>query len=792
MSDQKSKRRRKLKKQKKNQLNGTKKLDELKNNALHLHKTGRLDEAESRYRQIIAVQPENHDIINLCGLACYQQKNFNDAVVLFQKAVRLKPDAAYYHVNMGNALYGLKKNRDALVCYTAAVKLQPGNTAALFNCGITSYETGDLHSAVDYYTRTLAVDTSNAYAHNNLGNALRELGKTHEAAEHYRRAIQYKPDYAFAHNNIANILKIENNTESAFEHYKKALKYNPDYADAHNNIGVLYIERQMYEDAYRHLSRALRINSNYIDALFNMGRLMYATGKKKESLAAYRSVLALDPNEARAHCGIGIIMQEDFKLEGAVQCYRASLKGDPDNYDACNNLAVVLKDQGRLEESYELFDRVLQCKPDFSDAHSNLLLNLHYHKWLDDDYIFNEHRKWGAAHQYSVYAEPGSLHAAENRDDRIRIGYVSPDFREHSVAYFAESFLACHDHDCFHISCYADLKKQDSTTRRLQGYADSWRTISRLSDEEAVSVIRDDGIDILVDLAGHTAHNRMKVFARKPAPVQISYIGYPDTTGLTVMDYRITDEIADPTGVSDRRYTENLIRMSGCFLCYTPPPAAPEPAEAPFLKNGYVTFGSFNNCAKITSDMIEIWIKLLAAVPGARLILKSRQFSDRYTREVFLRRFNDAGADTARIECIGFIKGTDSHLKLYDKIDISLDTFPYNGTTTTCESLWMGVPVVSLAGTRHSSRVSMSLLHAAGVAGLVADTDLKYCKCASDLAYNYDKLIYYRNNLRNIMKSSVLMDHNRYTKKLEGLYRMLWERHAKRKDKAGVRLAANV
>jgi predicted O-linked N-acetylglucosamine transferase (SPINDLY family) len=335
---------------------------------------------------------------------------------------------------------------------------------------------------------------------------------------------------------------------------------------------------------------------------------------------------------------------------------------------------------------------------------------LNYCADIEPTDVLAEHRRWSEQHTASL-ANDRQPHAnSPDPNRRLRIGYLSPDFCRHSVAFFIESLLAAHDRSAFEILCYANVSQTDIITERLQGLADKWRDIVHLSDQQVAELVRADAVDILVDLVGHTVNNRLLVFARKPAPVQISYLGYPNTTGLSTIDYRLTDAWADPPGRADRFHTETLVRLQGGFLCYQPWPGTPEVSPLPALTSGHITFASFNNATKVNPEVIALWSKILRLLPNARLIMKALQLGDIGTRQRFAQLFEQNGVSMERVELLGWASSTAEHLELYNRVDIGLDPFPYNGTTTTCEALWMGVPVIVLAGNTHAARVGVSLL----------------------------------------------------------------------------------
>ena len=355
---------------------------------------------------------------------------------------------------------------------------------------------------------------------------------------------------------------------------------------------------------------------------------------------------------------------------------------------------------------------------------------------------------------------------------------MSPDFKSHSVAYFIEPILAAHNHRDFEIFCYSDVPTEDSTTIRIKKYADYWRDIYKRFDEKVSELIRKDKIDILIDLAGHTGP-RMLLFANKSAPIQVSWIGYPATTGLSTVDYKIVDNFTDPPGMTEKFYAETLIRLPRSFLSYLPEKESPEIENLPSRKNGYVTFGSFNNLPKISSKMISLWSKILKSIPNSHLIIKAGSFIDEKTRIFVLNIFQQEQIEASRLHLMPWLPSKKEHLNMYNHVDIALDTFPYNGTTTICEALWMGVPVISLSGNSHVSRVGLSLLSNIGLSELVASTFDEYVSIAIHLAENIEKLASLRGRLRDMMKHSPVCDAERFTSNLEKCYRQMWEKWCK-------------
>src|SRR5215475_2213055 len=435
------------------------------------------------------------------------------------------------------------------------------------------------------------------------------------------------------------------------------------------------------------MNRKQRRAAASLEAHFNLGNALMGQGKLDEAIAAYRRAIGIKPDYAVAYTTLGIALAGQGKFDEAIAAYRRAIGIKPDLAEAYPNLGNVLMDQGRLDEAIAAYRRAIGIKPDLAEAFSSLLLALHYDDKSTNEDLFAAHREWDERYGQQV---PRFTAYTNDRDParRLRIGYLSPDFRQHANTYFVEPLLRGHDRQKVEVFCYAGVMRPDLVTTRLQGLADHWVVTVGLSDQRLAERIRTDGIDILVDVAGHTRDNRLLLFARKPAPVQVTWLGYPNTTGLKAIDYRLVDAVTDPVGEADAWASETLVRLKDGFLCYRGLRDGPEPTPPPCLKTGVVTFGSFNNPAKVSTATFDAWAKLLTRLPQARLILKGISFVDASTRALFLARLSDRGVAADRVELLTPLPGAAEHLTLYHRVDIALDPFPYNGTTTTCEALW--------------------------------------------------------------------------------------------------------
>ena len=491
----------------------------------------------------------------------------------------------------------------------------------------------------------------------------------------------------------------------------------------------------------------------------------------EEALAAYRAALRFKPDYAEAHSNFGNALHAQGRLEEALAAYRAALQLKPDYAEAHNNLGTTLKAQGRLEEALDAYRAALQLKPDYTEAHSNWIYLLHFHPDYDARSIAEEHRQWNRQHAEPLRCFIQPHGNGRDPDRRLRIGYVSPDFRNHVVGRNLLPLFAQHDHLGFEIFAYAQVVSPDTWTQQFREKSDHWRGIVGRTDEQVAAQIREDQIDILVDLTLHMAHNRLRLFARKPAPLQATFAGYPGSTGLTTIDYRLSDPFLDPPGMEESIYSEQTIRLSSSFWCYDAldcrdVPVSPLQAS----QKGWVTFGCLNNFCKINEPVLKLWATVLRAVEGSRLLLLSPEGNHRQRTLHLLGR---EGISPERVEFVPSQSRRD-YLKLYHRIDVGLDSFPYNGHTTSLDSFWMGVPVVTLVGQTAVSRAGWCQLSNLGLPELAGHSPEDFARIAIELANDLPRLAQLRAGLRQRMQASPLMDAPGFARAIEAAYRQMW------------------
>ena len=640
---------------------------------------------------------------------------------------------------------------------------------------------GKASEAILLYQQAIQHKPDYAEAFNNLGIAFKHRNRLNEAIACYQEALKTKPDYAIACNNLANALRDQGNLAEAKRFYHQALGLKPDFPEVFNNLGHVLMELGRLNEAILHFKKALQLQPDYAEAHNNLGN---AFQEKKDFTAAincYQNAIKLHPQYHKAFNNFGNACQRQGRLYQAIGCYRKAIELKPDYCEAFNNVGNALVESGNIPEAIAAYTKALDMNPAYTVAHSNLLLSLQYQTGCDLPSLNAAAKQWWQQHAESCF-QPGRIAPLPSSKRRLKIGYISPDFRQHSVSFFFLPLLQGHDRCRVEVFCYSAVKSPDYMTDEIRKLSDHWRPVMGLTDETVAAQVRQDGIDILVDLAGHTAENRLLVLAHKPAPVQVTWLGYPGTTGLPVIDYRLTDEIADPPGEADRCHSESLIRLAQGFLCYGPPDDAPAVSGLPARHNGHITFGSFNNLPKINREVIGLWSRLLQQVPDSRLLLKSKQFADEQVRQRFLDMFSACGITAERVRLMPRVASTAGHLALYDQVDIALDPFPYNGTTTTCESLWMGVPVICLRGDRHAGRVGASILTRLGLSQMVADSADDYVGIGIKLADDMKALENLRLGMRARMQSSALCDAKAFARSMENTFQRAWEFRCQKND----------
>jgi protein O-GlcNAc transferase len=738
---------------------------------------GQLAEAVASFRQAQRADPNNVEIQNNLGLALARIGQLAEAVECYAKALQQRPDYAVAHYNLGLALGALGRHEDAVAAFQQALRIVPNYPEALSDLGNAFSELNRYDEAVASYKKAVASRPQYAQAHFNLAIVLGKQEKRAEAIAHFREAIRHKPDYADAHFGLANTLRLGTQSsatpaevEQAITSYHQALRLRPDWPEAYFNLAWTLDDQGKSAEAEPYYQQAVRLKPDWAEGHHNLGLVRKKQGKLNQAVAEYHEALRLKPDFAEGYYTLGNALQDMGNLEEAKEAFQQAIHFKPEFAMAHNNLGGIFLQQGLPEKALVSFREALKLQPDLPEVQSNLLFCLNYDPDADPDAVFAEYRKWG---QHQVPAVPQPPHTNDADPDRVlRIGYVSPDLRQHALVRYFEPVLAHHDPRRVQAICYAEVAKPDAVTARLQKLAHGWHSTCRMTDAKIAQQIRDDRIDILVDLAGHTGNHRLGVFALKPAPVQVTWLGYLNTTGLASVDYRLTDDVLDPPG-QPVRDTEELYRLPGGMCCFARLVDAPEVTPLPALRRGYLTFGSLHSLFKFNSKVFDLWSEVLRALPNSRLVM----YRDTLTptaRENIRQQFSQRGVAKDRLD-LRHGACTAGYLGVYSDVDVSLDVFPCTGGVTTCESLWMGVPVLSLCGVRPVARNTAGHLSRVGLSDWIVDSPEAYVALAVGLQNELDRLAKLRAGLRERVVKN-LCDAEGFTRTLEDAFRTMWRR----------------
>lgn len=625
---------------------------------------------------------------------------------------------------------------EAEAAYRRLLEREPDNSDALHLLGVVHAQRGDFKTCETLIRAALAIRERPEY-HLNLGNALRDQGRLEEAVEVFGTVARLAPGRADAHFSLGALHHLLRRPDEAIAAFRKAIAIQPDHAEAHGSLGLV----------------------------------LQDIGRPQEAIAAFSAAILHKPTLPEAHANLGHALQAVGRMSESAAAISVALAFRPEFPEAWSNLGNSFMKMGVLDRALAAYRTALSQRPEFCEAAGNIAMAQHYATEFGNADFLTSARD--AAARIGEAAEPKPFANPRDPERPLRIGYVSGDFNNHPVGYFLDGVLAAHDRTAFTILCYSNGNRCDALTDRLRASADVWRDIVGIGDDPVERMVREDGIDLLVDLSGHTAGNRLSLFARKPAPVQVSWLGYFGTTGLRAIDYILADSHVVPPG-EERFFTETVWRLPGCYLCFTPPSDAVPLASPPMLDTGVVTLGCFQNRTKITPETVALWAAVLTALPQTRLLLKARQFGDAGVRSAMLEQFTARGIVENRLRMEGDSPRA-QYLASYNRVDIVIDTIPFGGGTTTAECLWMGVPVVTLRGDRWAGRIGESLLHRLGLADrLVADSTDDFVAKVAAFAGDASALAALRAELRGRLEGSPLCDAPAFARTLELAYRAMW------------------
>lgn len=749
------------------------------NALLALFEAKRYSDAIARCKKLTKRFPSHGLAWNILGLSYIYTGTPELALRPLKTTVELAPNSASVRGNLGNVFRDLGRLQEAEHHYRTALKIDSRYLPALINLGAVLLDMNRLDDAEDCYLSALKINPTLASLHRDLGNVLRREGRLSDALACYQSAQSLDPHSYTTYYVWAAALWENGEVEKAIEYYQKALNLNPDLAGAHNDLAVALLKSGQWDDCVTHSQAAIRLNPLLYQPWINLGNAYMELGRLVESEDSYRHALRLKSDSAEAHSNLGRVLRNLMKLQEAEYHCRAALKTSPRYTEAWVNLGNVLKDLGQLVEAEDCYRQVLHLDPYHTNAFSNLLFSMNYRD-TDRQESFELARQFGreasfkAQHRFS-----GGV--VKNQTPRLRIGFVSGDLRAHPVGYFLKGLLEHINQNAFELFAYVTHGQADEFTQSIHPYFADWRSLQGLTDEEAAQLIHLDGIQILIDLSGHTGHNRLPVFSYKPAPIQVSWLGYFATTGLTEMDHLLADQFSLPEPETVF-FTENIWYLPETRLCFAPPDNDIDVSPLPALTNGFITFGCFNNLTKMNDAVVSLWARILNAVPDGRLFLKSRQLDDSSVRKRTLERFAAQGIIADRLILEGASTRSD-YLAAYHRVDFALDPFPFPGGTTSVEGLWMGVPMLTLQGERFLSRQGVGIAMNAGLSAWIAQDEEAYFALAVANATDVAGLAKLRQKLRDQVLASPLFDAKRFASHFEAAMQGMWQQSLTKKKK---------
>jgi predicted O-linked N-acetylglucosamine transferase (SPINDLY family) len=791
--------------------------------AVRLHASGQLSEAAALYRRILAADPRNARALHMLGAVECQTGSGAAGLDLIDRAITIDPNVADFHNHRGVILNSIGDFAGAIEAFRRALAIDPKRVDALSNLGYALWQTGAADEAIAAFRSVHMVDPEDPQAASNLGAALINSGASDEAIVILNEARARFPgdrniaeSLALACNNVGATLLSRDEPEPALQMFRQALTSDASCFEAAQNAGKALARLERLDEAIEIFSRAVEMQPENAGAQFDLGVAMYerrrldgaidcfltATrldptdwraynnlgnayrmcGRLPESVAALRQALQIRPDEALTWNNLGAALAASEDVDGAADALLRAIDLNPQLSSAHVNLGYACKAKGDMDGSIASCARAVEISPDNDSAHSNRLYAMYFHPAYSLERIAAEHAVWRERRADALF-DPARGHENDRSPGRrLRIGYVAATFREHAETFFTVPLLSHHDHAAFEVTAYNDTELEDAFTHRLKGCCDHWRNTPGISHAGLAELVRADRIDILIDLSLHMSGNRMLAFARKPAPVQVTWLGYPGTTGLATVDYRITDPYLDPidsragaspTGPNDGFYTEASIRLPQSFFVYDPLTEALPIGQVPAIRNGFVTFGCLNNFCKVNTGTLTLWAKVLRAVSGSRLLLLA---PGGRARQAVLDTLAAHGVDRARVEFAGRLPRP-QYLDLFNRIDLALDTWPYNGHTTTFDGFWMGVPVITMPADVPVGRAGYSLLSNLGLPEMCAADESGFVEQAVRLANDLDALRRLRSELRDRLTSSPLCDAPKFARAMEDAYRAMWKRY---------------
>lgn len=742
--------------------------------ALQAQQSGFSEQALQLYQQVLLSEPQHIQALLNSGFIYHQQKEYGKALNFFNQVLSVEQNSIDALFSLGAVYQQQSDFEKAESFYSKVLKLQPQHVKALYNLAtIIELEKNDSQLALEYYSHCLEIQNNFHPARIRIADIYYHLKLYGKAKEQYLLLDSLIDNSAHIMTKLGQLSYFENNYSDAIQYYLKAIQLSPQNIALYNNLGIALMDNHQLQEAESIFLKAISFGFSSAEMSCNLANLYKKMKKLDLAFKYYQDSVDINPQYSGGYLGLGNYYADKLQMRLAFENYEQALKLAPRSLQVNHNLGLFYQTQGKVKDALRHLKAALKDSDLLSHYGSwcNYLFSLYYDIDLSAQEIFQEVRSWGQYLEEKVDLLPLSY----QQKKRLRIGFISPDFRRHAAAYFLPAFYQNRTRTEFEIFSYSDVLEADKYTELFKELSDHWYDTFHLTAFELAQLIASHQIDILIDPGmGHTANNRLLTFAHKPAPVQMTT--FPATTGLSRMDYRMTDPFLDSQDKQRELNTEKLVYIPHSVSCYCPSEDAPDVSVSPFQQNQYITFGCFNNLSKLNYVVIELWAKILKALPSSQLVLKSPAFRSSDICKSYLEQFCQHQIEDNRIRFLSLVDTTREHLDLYNQIDIALDPFPYNGITTTCDALWMGVPVVTLAGEHHFGRVAKGYLELLDLPELVARDLDEYQKIAVTLATQSEKLSALRANLRQLMADSFLCNQKNYIENLEHIYREIWSK----------------
>ena len=771
-----------------------------------LQKRGLFEEALNALRNAATLLPKDSEAHYNLGNYYYDQLDLGEAVKCYQKAIKLSPNFFQAHYNLGNVLKSQKNFEQAKVSYKKALRIEQNSLEVLCNLAQVHYEQESFNESINYfkqalfikedfvaahvglgacfqaleqlaqsencYMTALSYNPNNVDAYNNLGMVFKKLGRLKEAESCYRTLLSLTPEDAYAYIQLGSLLKSIGETAESIEFFVQAININPQVVEVQNTLGLALADDGRYSEAKVCYQKAIEIRPDFWEAYNNLGLTLHRMECFAEAEVAFETAIELNPSEAQIYSNFSLPLLGQGQIKKAEACLKKAIEINPKYVKAYINLGTNYLAQGMEQAAEFAFLEALKLDESSTDAKSNQLFTLNYSGRHTSEYRLEQASQFGQIADDKVNFVFTSWPHVHNVK-RLKIGLVSGDLRQHPVAFFLENWAKNTDSSRIELIAYTTDIRQDDVTARLKPHFSSLKSLVGLNDEAAAELIYKDGIHILIDLSGHTAGNRLPVFAYRPAPLQVSWLGYFATTGMSSIDYFIADEVGVPEQ-NKTQFVETVKYLPYTRLCFSAPSALIETSPLPALANGYITFASFQTLVKASDDVLAIWAEVMHALPNSKLRWQCKSFADLTVVNDIQDRFAKYGVDSKRLILLGSVS-RNAYFKAQADVDMILDTFPFPGGTTTCEALWMGVPTLTLIGDTLIARQGASLMTAAGLSEWIVENKADYVKKALSFASDINYLSQLRMKLRDQVLLSPLFDAPKFARNMEKVLLEIWE-----------------